>query len=503
MDQQIYQQLYNQYPYILTTQKKVIHYVSVILTNDEGKLWTAQRINKNKPLYGKQCCPGGKIEDNETLKEACKREVLEECNIEIWEINDKLKYLQTNVYEDNRDGYIDTIRIIHLFNWKTNLRPQLMEPKNHSKWTLKIIYELWQLSRIDSITEYIEQHVYKIGKRYDWMKNINQCMIKLPQKYTQIPIERKGKLNIVGPHTLIDKSIWELERKLEEIFVITIRPTQTPTRLIRQNDYRTYYSLHIKKCKTINLPWKQHWEYARSSRHTNVEYFDLSEYYQDYSGEEFWTQEIDKIDMQIIEELIEDYDNTGRQDIVIFKKLPMEIKRIMKLFDKVTKLEKFNEFPYEIKAQIIRHCSTSTIENILDMIGQKNQFDPRSFVRQQLIEIRNDLQEITMRLVPQYIAGRKINILDLIKLLNIEGPKKKAYLKEMFGKIIMPKYITKDQYITKNLQVPIKMENIKDKLFQRISEINFVLYHKVYKNYILSLEIHDLLNIKLKGIYEA
>src|SRR5215472_5671023 len=119
MDQQIYQQLYKQYPWILTTEKKIIRYISVILTNDEGKLWTAQRINKDKPLYGKQCCPGGKIEANETLKEACKREVLEECNIDIWEIdNNQLKYLQTNVYEDDRDGYTNTMRIVHHFKWK-------------------------------------------------------------------------------------------------------------------------------------------------------------------------------------------------------------------------------------------------------------------------------------------------------------------------------------------------------------------------------------------------
>src|SRR5215469_10236379 len=97
-----------------------MHYVSVILTNNEGKLWITQRINKSKPLYGKQCCPGGKVEKNETLKEACKREVLEECDIDIWEINDNpLNYLQTNVYEDDRDSYINTIRIIYLFKWKT------------------------------------------------------------------------------------------------------------------------------------------------------------------------------------------------------------------------------------------------------------------------------------------------------------------------------------------------------------------------------------------------
>ena len=41
-DQQIYQQLYDRYPYLLTTQKKIIKYVSVILTNDKGELWTAE-----------------------------------------------------------------------------------------------------------------------------------------------------------------------------------------------------------------------------------------------------------------------------------------------------------------------------------------------------------------------------------------------------------------------------------------------------------------------------
>src|SRR5262249_7614335 len=138
------------------------------------------------------------------------------------------------------------------------------------------------------------------------------------------------------------------------------------------------------------------------------------------------------------------------------------------------KMGRFGEFPYEVKARIIRYCSTSTIENLIETHGQKDQIDPgrnpRNFIRQQLTKIRESLQEIVIRLMPYYISWIRINIPKLIELLNKDPEPMprimEMYIKDMFGKTIMPQYTTKNQYVTKDLQTPIKIEWIRDKLFQ-------------------------------------
>src|SRR5947207_2677096 len=53
-------------------------FVSIILKDKDGKLWLTKRINKEKPLYGKYSCPGGKMEENESQRQACSREIEEE-----------------------------------------------------------------------------------------------------------------------------------------------------------------------------------------------------------------------------------------------------------------------------------------------------------------------------------------------------------------------------------------------------------------------------------------
>ena len=58
----------------------VIEYVSIILENEEGKLWISRRNNPNKIMYNKYQCPGGHIE-NESRFNAVVRELHEETNL--------------------------------------------------------------------------------------------------------------------------------------------------------------------------------------------------------------------------------------------------------------------------------------------------------------------------------------------------------------------------------------------------------------------------------------
>ena len=58
----------------------IIEYVSIILENNEGKLWVSRRNNPDKIMYGKYQCPGGHIE-NESRYNALIRELHEETSL--------------------------------------------------------------------------------------------------------------------------------------------------------------------------------------------------------------------------------------------------------------------------------------------------------------------------------------------------------------------------------------------------------------------------------------
>src|SRR6266498_869026 len=90
------------------------------------------------------------MEANETQEQACLRELLEETNLTIKENNKSLKYIQTNEYSDNRDGYVNTKRIVHLYELEHSRNPVNIEPQNHEKWERFILGEMIGKEIIDS-----------------------------------------------------------------------------------------------------------------------------------------------------------------------------------------------------------------------------------------------------------------------------------------------------------------------------------------------------------------
>src|SRR5436190_12081975 len=119
-------------------------FVSIILKDKDGKLWLTKRINKEKPLYGKYSCPGGKMEENESIRQACSRELLEETNLTIKKDDESLKYIQTDEYSDNREGYVNTKRIVHLYELENEETPVNTEPQNHEGWKKFILSEIME-----------------------------------------------------------------------------------------------------------------------------------------------------------------------------------------------------------------------------------------------------------------------------------------------------------------------------------------------------------------------
>jgi 8-oxo-dGTP diphosphatase len=61
----------------------MIEVAAAIIENEHGQILIARR-KKGKAQEGLWEFPGGKIENNETIEECLKRELLEEMNIKIW-----------------------------------------------------------------------------------------------------------------------------------------------------------------------------------------------------------------------------------------------------------------------------------------------------------------------------------------------------------------------------------------------------------------------------------
>lgn len=113
--------------------KKNIHVVGAVITN-EGKILCAQRPETTTlPLLWE--FPGGKIEKNETPKEALKREIIEEMSCDI-EVNDQVDHTiyeydfgivhLTTFYCDLKSG-LPTLNEHHAIQW---LKPKELEQLN-------------------------------------------------------------------------------------------------------------------------------------------------------------------------------------------------------------------------------------------------------------------------------------------------------------------------------------------------------------------------------------
>ncbi len=114
------------------------------------------------------------MEENESQGQACSRELLEETNLIIKEDDKSLKYIQTDEYSDNRGGYVNTRRIVHLYELEHEETPVNTEPQNHEGWKKLLLSETMKKEIIDSVQKYIERIFYK--PQYNYIKTLYQCV---------------------------------------------------------------------------------------------------------------------------------------------------------------------------------------------------------------------------------------------------------------------------------------------------------------------------------------
>jgi ADP-ribose pyrophosphatase YjhB (NUDIX family) len=123
---------------------------------NEGKVLLVKR--GKQPGYGKWSIPGGMVELGETLSEAIKREVLEECGIEI-ELADVVAVLERVIRREDERVRYHYVLVDFLGYWKGGdlqpasdilearwADPAEMETLEMTERTQKVVYEVMGLS---------------------------------------------------------------------------------------------------------------------------------------------------------------------------------------------------------------------------------------------------------------------------------------------------------------------------------------------------------------------
>lgn len=111
---------------------------SALLYTQEGLLYLAKRLAKDRPYLGQYAPPGGSVEEMEVPREAVAREVLEECGLTI--DKDRFEFLEhtgphiTPVEEGGSgtpfDMYWFAVQVTD------EERPKCTEPHRQGEWTL-------------------------------------------------------------------------------------------------------------------------------------------------------------------------------------------------------------------------------------------------------------------------------------------------------------------------------------------------------------------------------
>lgn len=123
------------------------------IINEEGQLLLQQR-NK-EPEKGFWSIPGGKVEWMETFEEAVKREVKEECDVEV--VVEKLLGICNHIVKNENQHWVSPSFLCRIKQGE----PKIMEPSKHidMKW-----FDLNALPKNITITTADAIKSYKINK---------------------------------------------------------------------------------------------------------------------------------------------------------------------------------------------------------------------------------------------------------------------------------------------------------------------------------------------------
>ena len=205
---------------------KVIEYVSIILENEEGKLWISRRNNPDKIMYGKYQCPGGHIEDESRLN-AVVRELHEETNLIP---NDTLKMEFEYAFNVQNDIYDNGLRKVYVYSMTTDQIPINCEPNKHDDWILLELNDLALLPVIESLDKYLSRQKLKLRTLFIKVLNIPHIFEEIA--ITSISAIMKLRLvnkrfdrfimNWIKPYK-ISTFIWKIKSEVDVMSIITER----------------------------------------------------------------------------------------------------------------------------------------------------------------------------------------------------------------------------------------------------------------------------------------
>ncbi len=138
--------------------------VGVMIFNKEGKILLGKR--KGSHGSGEYSFPGGHLEYKESFEECAKREVMEECGIEIKDLRFQL-VANVNKYYPRHDVYIGLIA-----KWKSG-DPKVMEPNKCESWNW---YELDNLPEPLFYFCRLTVHSFKTNQHYYDLKKQRQTV---------------------------------------------------------------------------------------------------------------------------------------------------------------------------------------------------------------------------------------------------------------------------------------------------------------------------------------
>ena len=144
-----------------------INYVSLIIVNENDDLFVSQRSNKSKPMNGYFQPIGGKIENNEMIIEAIKREAEEEAGINVNGLRPEpqfiFRYTVKGFKYFPKRPFKLVKRIVYVYELKSSTQKiiengitQDKEPENFTQWTWKSINELQDQQCITTLEKYIQ-----------------------------------------------------------------------------------------------------------------------------------------------------------------------------------------------------------------------------------------------------------------------------------------------------------------------------------------------------------
>jgi 8-oxo-dGTP diphosphatase len=144
-------------------EKDLREFVICILVNDDKHVYISKRINPTKDYHGKYQVPGGKKERYESYDKCAKREVFEETEIEIQELELIVLHEGSRLFPDGKECIFKCAVYFALIG---NQVPKQTEPQNNDEWFAIDLKDFGSYDLTDSLKEFKSVIIERINSKF-------------------------------------------------------------------------------------------------------------------------------------------------------------------------------------------------------------------------------------------------------------------------------------------------------------------------------------------------